>query len=168
MTDRGKPIAGFPRSLENAGAFPTFPPHDHYDSPSTKETNLRRYDRENRFHLTDADHLGHNRFTGVASLRARYRHRPESLSTSRRNALSTSPEYAFFDRVLGLWWSRSLCRTSQTLRLQASGSSDIMNPERNCSEPSVDLQVVDLPPFLTQPIKTQNPFKGELSHGVIA
>jgi hypothetical protein len=94
MTDRGKPIAGFPRSLENAGAFPTFPPHDHYDSPSTKETNLRRYDRENRFHLTDADHLGHNRFTGVASLRARYRHRPESLSTSRRNALSTSPEYA--------------------------------------------------------------------------
>jgi len=44
--------------------------------------------------LTQADPLGHNRFTGVASLRARYRHRPESLSTSRRNALSTSPEYA--------------------------------------------------------------------------
>src|SRR5665647_218010 len=94
MTDRGKPKAGFPRSLENAGAFPTFPPHDHYDSSSTKGTNLRRYDRENRFYLTQADHLGHDRFTGVASLRARYRHRPESLSTSRRNALSTSPEYA--------------------------------------------------------------------------
>ena len=94
MTDRGKPKAGFPRSLENAGAFPTFPPHDHYDSPSTKGTNLRRYKRENRFYLTQAGHLGHNRFTGVASLRARYRHRPESLSTSRRNALSTSPEYA--------------------------------------------------------------------------
>ena len=94
MTDRGKPKAGFPRSLENAGAFPTFPPHDDYDSPSTKGTNLRRYNRENRFYLTQADHLGHNRFTGVASLRARYRHRPESLSTSRRNALSTSPEYA--------------------------------------------------------------------------
>ncbi len=26
---------------------------------------------------------------------------------------------------------------------------------------------VDLPPFLTQTVKTQNPFKGELSHGVI-
>src|SRR5713101_5582055 len=26
---------------------------------------------------------------------------------------------------------------------------------------------VDLPPFLTQPVKTQNPFKGELSHGVV-
>ncbi len=97
MTDRGKPKAGFPRSLENAGAFPTFPPHDDYDSPSTKGTTLRRYNRENRFYLTQADHLGHNRFTGVASLRARYRHRPESLSTSRRNALSTSPEYAHED-----------------------------------------------------------------------
>jgi len=28
--------------------------------------------------------------------------------------------------------------------------------------------ILDLPPFLTQPVKTQNPFKGELSHGVIA
>ena len=26
---------------------------------------------------------------------------------------------------------------------------------------------LDLPPFLTQPVKTQNPFKGELSHGVV-
>src|SRR6266852_8824417 len=26
---------------------------------------------------------------------------------------------------------------------------------------------VDLPPFLTQPVKTQNPFKGELSHGIV-
>jgi hypothetical protein len=26
---------------------------------------------------------------------------------------------------------------------------------------------VDLPLFLTQPVKTQNPFKGELSHGVV-
>src|ERR1035438_1767761 len=26
---------------------------------------------------------------------------------------------------------------------------------------------VDLPPFLTQPVKTQNPSKGELSHGVV-
>ena len=33
--------------------------------------------------------------------------------------------------------------------------------------PYYDL-IVDLPPFLTQPVKTQNPFKGELSHGVIA
>src|SRR5713101_7485822 len=24
-----------------------------------------------------------------------------------------------------------------------------------------------LPPFLTQPVKTQNPFKGELSHGIV-
>jgi transposase len=30
-----------------------------------------------------------------------------------------------------------------------------------------DVQM-DLPPFLTQPVKAQNPFKGELSHGVIA
>jgi hypothetical protein len=29
-------------------------------------------------------------------------------------------------------------------------------------------RALDLPPFLTQPVKTQNPFKGELSHGVIA
>ena len=42
MTDRGKPKTGFPRSLENAGAFPTFPPHDDYDSPSTKGTFLWR------------------------------------------------------------------------------------------------------------------------------
>ena len=27
--------------------------------------------------------------------------------------------------------------------------------------------VLDLPPFLTQAVKTQNPFKGELSHGVV-
>jgi hypothetical protein len=27
---------------------------------------------------------------------------------------------------------------------------------------------LDLPPFLTQTVKTQNPFKGELSHGVNA
>src|ERR1700688_2594263 len=27
--------------------------------------------------------------------------------------------------------------------------------------------IVDLSPFLTQPVKTQNPFKGELSHGVV-
>ncbi len=26
---------------------------------------------------------------------------------------------------------------------------------------------MDLPPFLTQPVKTQNPSKGELSHGVV-
>ncbi len=26
---------------------------------------------------------------------------------------------------------------------------------------------VDLSPFLTQAVKTQNPFKGELSHGVV-
>jgi AbiV family abortive infection protein len=26
---------------------------------------------------------------------------------------------------------------------------------------------LDLPPFLTQPVKTQNPFKGELSHGIV-
>src|ERR1017187_6833445 len=26
---------------------------------------------------------------------------------------------------------------------------------------------VDLPPFLTQGVKTQNPFKGELSHGIV-
>jgi hypothetical protein len=26
---------------------------------------------------------------------------------------------------------------------------------------------LDLPPVLRQPVKTQNPFKGELSHGVI-
>lgn len=29
-------------------------------------------------------------------------------------------------------------------------------------------QGMDLPPFLTQPVKTQNPFKGELSHGFVA
>jgi hypothetical protein len=27
--------------------------------------------------------------------------------------------------------------------------------------------ILDLPPFLTQPVKTQNPSKGELSHGVV-
>jgi predicted transcriptional regulator len=27
---------------------------------------------------------------------------------------------------------------------------------------------LDLPPVLTQTVKTQNPFKGELSHGVVA
>jgi hypothetical protein len=27
--------------------------------------------------------------------------------------------------------------------------------------------IVDLSPFLTQAVKTQNPFKGELSHGVV-
>ncbi len=26
---------------------------------------------------------------------------------------------------------------------------------------------LDLPPFLTQPVKTQNPSKGELSHGIV-
>jgi hypothetical protein len=28
-------------------------------------------------------------------------------------------------------------------------------------------KALDLSPFLTQPVKTQNPFKGELSHGVV-
>jgi transposase len=27
--------------------------------------------------------------------------------------------------------------------------------------------VVDLPPFLTQPVKTQNPLKGRMSHGIV-
>jgi hypothetical protein len=27
--------------------------------------------------------------------------------------------------------------------------------------------LVDLPPFLRQPVKTQNPSKGELSHGIV-
>jgi len=102
MPDRGKPKTGFPRSLENAGAFPTFPPPDDYDPPSTKGTNLWRESRDNRFFLTDADQLGHNDFTGVASLRAPYRHRPESLSTSRRNGLSASPEYAR-DHCFPVW-----------------------------------------------------------------
>ena len=100
MTDRGKPKTGFPRSLENAGAFPTFPPHDDYDSPSTRGTTLRRYNRENRFYLTKADQLGHNHFTGVASLRARYRHRPESLSTSRRNAYRHPRNTHMYERRL--------------------------------------------------------------------
>src|SRR5579871_3576939 len=32
---------------------------------------------------------------------------------------------------------------------------------RDCSD------TLDLSPFLTQAVKTQNPFKGELSHGVV-
>ena len=31
----------------------------------------------------------------------------------------------------------------------------------------VDDRGLDLPPFLTQPVKTQNPSKGELSHGAV-
>jgi TPR repeat protein len=37
--------------------------------------------------------------------------------------------------------------------------------EQGYPEASKDL--VDLSPFLTQPVKTQNPSKGELSHGVV-
>ena len=38
------------------------------------------------------------------------------------------------------------------------------SPTIHNNELQIDL---DLPPFLTQPVKTQNPFKGELSHGVV-
>ena len=34
--------------------------------------------------------------------------------------------------------------------------------------PEPDGRPLDLPPVLTQAVKTQNPFKGELSHGVDA
>src|SRR5580658_8506128 len=33
--------------------------------------------------------------------------------------------------------------------------------------PELDDIDMDLPPFLTQPVKTQNPLKGRMSHGVV-
>ena len=39
-------------------------------------------------------------------------------------------------------------------------------PQKDPPDIECSLQV-DLPPFLTQSVKTQNPFKGELSHGVV-
>ena len=36
------------------------------------------------------------------------------------------------------------------------------------SEVSAPSKPMDLPPFLTQTVKTQNPSNGELSHGVVA
>jgi hypothetical protein len=53
-----------------ARAFPKFPLHDDCVSPSTKGTLWRTEGRENRFSVTDADQLSHNRFTIVASLRS--------------------------------------------------------------------------------------------------
>jgi hypothetical protein len=71
MTDRGKLKTGFHRPLENARAFPTFPPPDDcQSSPLNQGDVLIEGDSENRFFLTDADQLGDNRFTSVASLRS--------------------------------------------------------------------------------------------------
>lgn len=43
MTGCGKPTAGFPQPLENAGAFPTFPPHDGDVHKKIKNKNNRRW-----------------------------------------------------------------------------------------------------------------------------
>src|SRR5271156_3536460 len=59
-------------------------------------------------------------------------------------------------------WSASSFSPSISLLLRTSEVSVCRTASCWRSSPSVDL-----PPFLTQPVKTQNPSKGELSHGVV-
>src|ERR1700678_3716361 len=56
-----------------------------------------------------------------------------------------------------------------SVRFRSSHSVSAMaNSNRmNLNRFSLVLSKLDLPPFLTQAVKTQNPFKGELSHGVV-
>jgi TrwC relaxase len=63
--------------------------------------------------------------------------------------LEHSDYYAEGERVTGVWQGRA----AELLGLSGPVKTEEFE--------------VDLSPFLTQAVKTQNPFKGELSHGVV-
>src|SRR5450432_4079009 len=63
---------------------------------------------------------------------------------------------------------RGASRLSTTIRMASSGSSEKSSMKTyRCFTPAVSKIALDLSPFLRQAVKTQNPFKGELSHGIV-
>src|ERR1700749_1621035 len=58
----------------------------------------------------------------------------------------------------GTVWPSPTIRDARGHRHGSSYASNVDRTTQCC---------LDLPPFLTQAVKTQNPFKGELSHGVV-
>src|ERR1019366_427372 len=66
----------------------------------------------------------------------------------------------------------SIAVTVSSSRVQRSGGRCAVGELANlvsivAKETQADKSSLDLSPFLTQPVKTQNPFKGELSHGIV-
>src|SRR5580700_11233429 len=56
---------------------------------------------------------------------------------------------------------------SHGVKPDSSRRNYVLFPQGNYGTLWVSRAGLDLPPFLTQPVKTQNPSKGELSHGVV-